>query len=988
MKILKLFICFLLTLVVHNAYAADTVKFKIVIADPAYFPTVVQQDIGVSVSFADGSLNDIIGTYSIYTFRHEFASVQPFLQQYYVVEASSGQLMTDLMNYNSNVFQSGHEVPQAKLLAWPDDYGKDWSGNQGELDLIGARAAWSVDTGDLDMIIGLEDQSQDTMNVDLVRKVVKFDNAWTQYNQVAGHATAVTGIMAARTNNNKIMAGMCPGCRIDFSSEIGNYAKMDSMSLHGRRVINASWHDYCVNPTTWYNDISYQANFDEMYENGTSFVAAAGNGKEVYSNGVCYGTDFDYNWPASYNHNLSIGGIGYDVTGGATQNIADVIEKIPGDTTSGLTHNDKVTICAPSYNMHVLANGATGSTIMSGSSLSSPLAAGTAALMLHTKPQLSPYQVECILRKTADSNCRIDPANARYAGKMGAGRLRAGVALQWAADNSQFNVADPRYATMVIQGIEINTICAPTTFPRTLYPKMTPVITGGTPPYTYKWYALPGNKAYLDNDAIDSPTILGVSAPYLANYYLVVKDNSEVQKVASRHIQIQLDTANTWNLAMRDSYLDMMGEPNQQAVVDPREWHIWESPDLWNRVANDGILTQEDPQYTSASNDNYMYARVRNVGCASAPAGAKLKLYWTKASTGEKWKGDWDTATFNGFVAGKELTGTGITIGAIAAGADTVIAQSWIPPRPQNYDPNLTSVEVCFLGRIEDGHNAADVTGGGMTFPEVSNVSTNVRNNNNIVTRNTFVWNLSGYLRSYHQVGIGNTGTASQTFNFAIATGKHYHAHYSGDIRQLVSSMTLTLSAAVYSSWVANGAQGNYSSIDEIKHSVTFSNPSDYMQLNGITLDAGQKDAINIEIATPASADSVIIAPIPLYIIQQAEGSSEIYGNVTVELRNTPIPGLGMRKAGNEATAQLTASQFNLYPNPTSGSFTLFATNNVGSASVMVTDLTGKVILNTNHDFSNVQKMKINLSLVAPGIYMVKVTTPDQLTKVFKLVKE
>lgn len=82
------------------------------------------------------------------------------------------------------------------------------------------------------------------------------------------------------------------------------------------------------------------------------------------------------------------------------------------------------------------------------------------------------------------------------------------------------------------------------------------------------------------------------------------------------------------------------------------------------------------------------------------------------------------------------------------------------------------------------------------------------------------------------------------------------------------------------------------------------------------------------------------------------------------------------------------ASGFRVYPNPSSGSFTLFATNKAGNASVVVTDVTGKAILNTYHDFNNVQKMKINLSSVSPGIYMVKITTPDRLTEVFKLVQE
>jgi hypothetical protein len=123
-------------------------------------------------------------------------------------------------------------------------------------------------------------------------------------------------------------------------------------------------------------------------------------------------------------------------------------------------------------------------------------------------------------------------------------------------------------------------------------------------------------------------------------------------------------------------------------------------------------------------------------------------MYWTLASPGEHWPRNWigRYITVNGVsvLAGDEITPPGapaqggIPLPIIQPGFDTVISQWWKPQNPIMYGND--TVEVCGLARIETTNSRPY----GMAFTEdtVGTISTNVRNNNNIVTRNMILLNL------------------------------------------------------------------------------------------------------------------------------------------------------------------------------------------------------------------------------------------------------
>ena len=72
-----------------------------------------------------------------------------------------------------------------------------------------------------------------------------------------------------------------------------------------------------------------------------------------------------------------------------------------------------------------------------------------------------------------------------------------------------------------------------------------------------------------------------------------------------------------------------------------------------------------------------------------------------------------------------------------------------------------------------------------------------------------------------------------------------------------------------------------------------------------------------------------------------------------------------------------------LYPNPTTSSFNLEFSSSL-SRHITVTDLTGRVIINSN---SKSENMNVNLSAYASGVYYVKIQS-EELNEVIKVVKD
>ncbi|HKR15088.1 MAG TPA: tyrosinase family protein [Pyrinomonadaceae bacterium] len=86
-----------------------------------------------------------------------------------------------------------------------------------------------------------------------------------------------------------------------------------------------------------------------------------------------------------------------------------------------------------------------------------------------------------------------------------------------------------------------------------------------------------------------------------------------------------------------------------------------------------------------------------------------------------------------------------LVVPILQPGEAVVIQIPWYPPNPADFGCFGDPGHMCLLGRIETSTTAPF----GMTFPEIVNINTNVKNNNNIAWKNvTVVDNFPGALRA------------------------------------------------------------------------------------------------------------------------------------------------------------------------------------------------------------------------------------------------
>ena len=291
-------------------------------------------------------------------------------------------------------------LPNDYTLSVPYDYA---------LNLINAAGAWEITEGDSSVIIGISDAGYYMSNAELYPKVVSSNLNFSMSNPV--HGTAVATTAAGSTDNAFGKSSIGFNSSLDLRPM--NYNGLLEATYAGAKVINASWAGGC------YFSQYGQDVIDEIYNNGSIVVAAAGNGT------TCSGAS-NYVYPASYEHVISVTSIGS----------SNNHERIFGNISSTHQHNDKVDLCAPGYDVYVTTTNGTFMTA-TGSSFASPYVSGTIGLMLSVNPCLTYDQIEYILKASADST--IYEVNPQYIGGLGAGRLDAAKAVQMAMKTKTFN---------------------------------------------------------------------------------------------------------------------------------------------------------------------------------------------------------------------------------------------------------------------------------------------------------------------------------------------------------------------------------------------------------------------------------------------------------------------------------------------------------------------------------------------------------------------
>lgn len=244
--------------------------------------------------------------------------------------------------------------------------------------------------------------------------------------QNAQHGTLTAGLFGAQTNNNLGVASTtwgatympvgtgCPDSGLDrffcFTAEGLMYA-----AAAGADIINASYGD--TFRSTLEEDI---VNF--AYANGSLIIASSGN--------AAVNNDFEPHYPSDYNHVMSVG-----ATGRPTNSLSDGVSLFSNVGVS-------VDIFAPGTQV-LSTSPFNGYLTGTGTSFSSPIVAGVAALVKTQDPTLSVDQIREQVRATADD---ISAVNFTLNNEMGKGRLNAFRAVTEATPSVRIVSADVRDA--------------------------------------------------------------------------------------------------------------------------------------------------------------------------------------------------------------------------------------------------------------------------------------------------------------------------------------------------------------------------------------------------------------------------------------------------------------------------------------------------------------------------------------------------------------
>ncbi|MEJ2645619.1 MAG: S8 family serine peptidase [Gammaproteobacteria bacterium] len=300
--------------------------------------------------------------------------------------------------------EQDRSLPPTSTTADDPYYGKEW-----HLATIGAPTAWDNARG-AGITVAVLDTGVDGTHPDLQGQLVPGWNIYDNNSNTAdvyGHGTEVAGVVAALSNNALGVTSVAWNAKImpvrisqpDGMAYLSDIASgLTWAADHGARVANIS---YAVSGSA-----TVQQAADYMRSKGGVVVVAAGNSGGLVST-------------APSNSMLSV----------SATTSSDTLA-------SWSSYGNYVDLSAPGVGIWSTTNGG-GYAAVSGTSFSSPITAGVAALVLSVNPALTPTQVDDILTSTA-----VDLGTPGYDEYFGYGRVDAAAAVA-AALNTQTDTTAP-----------------------------------------------------------------------------------------------------------------------------------------------------------------------------------------------------------------------------------------------------------------------------------------------------------------------------------------------------------------------------------------------------------------------------------------------------------------------------------------------------------------------------------------------------------------
>lgn len=283
-------------------------------------------------------------------------------------------------------------------------------GSQWHLGKIGAPSAWDTSAGS-NVTIAVLDTGVDASHPDLVASVVpgwNFFSGNSSTVDVYGHGSKVAGSVAATLNNATGVAGVAGQARImpiKISDDTG-YGSWSAM---------AQGLTYAADNGVRVANISYMVGGVSTVQSAAQYMKGKG--------GLVF---------------VSAGNTGVAATDAATTTLIPVGATNSADAIASFsTYGPYVALSAPGEGIYTTTKGG-GYGAVSGTSFSSPIAAGVAALVMAANPALSSAQVESILFSTAQ-----DLGAGGRDPYYGNGRVNAAAAIQAALSTQGADTVAP-----------------------------------------------------------------------------------------------------------------------------------------------------------------------------------------------------------------------------------------------------------------------------------------------------------------------------------------------------------------------------------------------------------------------------------------------------------------------------------------------------------------------------------------------------------------
>ncbi|MCA0365813.1 MAG: S8 family serine peptidase [Bacteroidetes bacterium] len=335
-------------------------------------------------------------------------------------EENSEKFMANIKAENN--IEYIERVPLNKVIYTPNDPSIS---SLYHLNKIKAYEAWDISRGNAEITVAVVDDAVQTDHPDLAANciagwdVVDNDNDPRPPSTSYSHGTHVAGIAGAVTDNavgvssvgfNKVK--IMPVRTSNYPGYITHgYEGIAWAGSHGAKLINMSWGGGAYSTTD-------QQVINDAYNNGAILVAAAGNSSTSTPM-----------YPAAYDNVIAV------VSTNETDNISYFSN-----------YGTWVDLCAPGSNIYSTVPFNLYDTY-SGTSMASPLAAGSMAFIWSNFPNLSQTELINLVKSSCDN---INSINPSYTGLLGSGRINVYNALH--CSDFSVNITPAESPIVICQG--------------------------------------------------------------------------------------------------------------------------------------------------------------------------------------------------------------------------------------------------------------------------------------------------------------------------------------------------------------------------------------------------------------------------------------------------------------------------------------------------------------------------------------------------------